>query len=145
MGLFPKGCVISDKQRESLRGFTLSEKLQGLLNNEEKDTYETLDILHHLDPPEMGKRSASPPGFHKSNDVSFMSESAFISGAQNQSKTEQTYEKKKRPLRVELNKEEDNCFTLSVNNCRPLLLNIDDLGNLKLRLNPEKESLEIEA
>lgn len=72
-----------------------------------------------------------------------MSESAFVSGQVKPQ--EQTYEKKKRPLRVELNKEEDNCFTLSVNNCRPLLLNIDDLGNLKLKLNPEKESLEIEA
>ena len=45
---------------------------------------------------------------------------------------------------IAVNKEEDNSFTLSVNGSRPLLLNLDDLGNLKLKLNHEKGSLEIE-
>ncbi len=80
-----------------------------------------------------------------------MSESAFISAGDVHLEEAPPLPQKRRVasgkqlLRVELNKEEHNCFTLSVNNCRPLLLNIDDLGNLKLKLNPEKESLEIEA
>ena len=77
--------------------------------------------------------------------MSFMSESAFLGESapvtpppsSAQSAGPQT-------LRVELNKEEDNSFTLSVNGSRPLLLNLDDLGNLKLKLNHEKGSLEIE-